>query len=179
MWTIQEARVVQALQINTEFSGLQPNGAPVAAPAPKRAAATLLRDGDRTQEDRRQNQNDQDTLQDGSPVFKTLFTEATLAGLQAASSAPAHGAEAADEPTEPEFVRAEKRPEKGPVSLSSEDTSGLLYSYRGAARQASDSNAVNSMPSQAYVAATSRYNEQSVAAVNVFAGRGDILELQA
>ena len=167
------------MQITTDFSGLQPNGAPIVAPPPpKRVASTPLREGDHAQEDRRQNQNDQDTAQDSRPVFKALFTGSTLAGLNAASSKADREAESIEADKKQDFVRAEKRPEKGPVSLSSEDTNGL-FSYIAAARQAAETNALNVAPPQAFVDATSRYTEHAAAAADVFAGRGETLELQA
>jgi hypothetical protein len=78
-------------------------------------ASTPLREGDHAQEDCRQNQNDQDTAQDSRPVFKALFTDSTLAGLNAASSKADREAESIEADKKQDFVRAEKRPEKGPV----------------------------------------------------------------
>ena len=165
------------MQIHTDYSGLQANGAPHVAPPPKRAAAAPLRDGDRSQEDRRQNQNGEGAAKDGRPVFRTLFTDATQAGLTAAASTTVREAREQTN-AKPEFIRIEKRPEAGPVSLSDKDTNGL-FAYIGAARQAAEASAAKITTPQAFIAATSKYAEQAAASANVFAGRGETLELQA
>ena len=113
------------MQIHANYSGLQKNGAPIVTPQPKRVATTPLRDGDQAQEDHGQNQNGGEANQDRRLVFRTLFTDATQAGLTAAKGTPVRAPER-PEHEKPEFVRAEKRPEKGPVPLSDQAMFCLL-----------------------------------------------------
>jgi len=71
----------------------------------------------------------------------------------------------------------------GPASISSDETNGLfsyLSSNRRIAEAAQSKLAQSSAPlPQAFVEATTRYAWQAVAAANVYAGRGETLELQA
>lgn len=168
--------------VQTDYSGLSQVGAPIVAPT-KRVVVTPAREGDRAQEDRRQQQN-QNSSKDGKSVFRTLLSEATLAGLNAASSKPENYSASSTTDSNAAFIRVEKRPESGPTSIGSEQTSDL-FSYIADKRRSAE--ATQSEPAQqqsaplqqAFIDATSRYAEQAVAAANVFAGRGETLELQA
>lgn len=171
------------MHVQTDYSGLNQTGAPHVGLAVKRVVATPAREGDRAQEDRRQQQNEQGAQKEGKPVFRTLLTEGTLAGLNAASSKPSQTIEANETRSTPQFIRTEKLPQEGPASISSDETNGL-FSYLASNRrnaeaaQSKVSQSAAPLP-QAFVDATSRYAQQAVAAANVFAGRGETLELQA
>ncbi|MBT4739049.1 MAG: hypothetical protein HN793_05520 [Rhodospirillaceae bacterium] len=171
------------MHVQTDYSGLNQTGAPLGGLAAKRVVATPAREGDRAQEDRRQQQNDQGAQKDSRPVFRTLLTEGTLAGLNAASSKSAKTPDSNETLSQTQFIRTEKVPQEGPSSISSEETNGL-FSYLASNRknaEAAQSKASQSaapLP-QAFVDATSRYAQQAIAAANVFAGRGETLELQA
>lgn len=167
--------------VQTDQLGLSQFGVPVVAP-PKRVVVTPAREGDRAQEDRRQ-QHNQDAQKDSRPVFKTLLTESTLAGLNATASKPVKSQDPIDAISVASFVREEKRPETGPASISGEETNGL-FSYLAETRR--NAEAVQQEPAQGaaplqqeFIVASARYAEQAVAAANVFAGRGETLELQA
>jgi len=168
--------------VQTDYSGLSQVGAPIVAPA-KRVVVTPAREGDRAQEDRRQQQN-QNSSKDGKSVFRTLLSEATLAGLNAASSKAENRSDPTDSISKSAFIRVEKRPESGPDSIGSDQTNDL-FSYiadkrRNAEAVQREPEQQQSVPlQQAFIDATSRYTEQAVAAANVFAGRGETLELQA
>ena len=163
------------VQINGDFSGLNPTGAPHVAPQSKRVADAPLRQGQKADDERRQQQAKQKT-NDGRPVFRDAVTEATQAGINAAVAGSVQTPETGDNDT-PEFVRPEKRSEDGPVSLSEEDSNGLL-SNLAAARHTAE-NAASARPQQVYESAANQYAKQAVSSANVFAGRGDLLELQA
>ena len=171
------------MHVQTDYSGLNQTGGIHVVLAAKRVVATPAREGDRAQEDRRQQQNDQGAQKDGKQVFRTLLTEGTLAGLNAASSRPPQTPDSNQTSSQTQFIRTEKLPHAGPASISSDETNGL-FSYLASNRrnaEAAQSKASQSaapLP-QAFVEATSRYAQQAVAAANVFAGRGETLELQA
>lgn len=116
-------------------------------PQPKRVETTPLRDGDQAQEDHRQNQKGGEANHGGRLVFRSLFTDATQAGLTVAKGTPVHAPERTDH-EKSEFVRREKRPEKRPVSLSDQDTNGL-FAYLAAVRQAAEANAAKATTPQA------------------------------
>lgn len=165
------------MQVYTDLNGLQPNGAPYSVPPQKRVGPAPVRDGDQAQEDRRQNQSGTQSGQDGRPVFRTLFTEATQAGLTATANSAATTTQSTQD-DKPVYERPEKRPESGPASLSDSDTNGLL-AHIAAARQATESQAAAFVGPQDFVAAASKYAAQTVSSVDYFAGRGETLELQA
>jgi len=67
--------------VQTDTSGLYQVGAPFVAPAVKRAPIAPAQNGDRAQEDRRQNQQRQDGAAANGSVFRTLLSDATSANL--------------------------------------------------------------------------------------------------
>jgi hypothetical protein len=80
------------------------------------------------------------------------------------------------------YVRSEKRPNAEPVSLNIEDvTSAYSYLSGGQPRaQTTESRAIPSdEQSQRYAAASAAYTRPLVAESHAFAGRGEVLELQA
>ena len=172
------------MYVQTDYSGLQQAGSPIVGPAIKRAPVAPAREGDRAQEDRRQQQSSQQGQKDERSVFRTLLSESTLAGLTSTSAQTVKTADpiAASEKTK--FIRVEKRPPDGPTAISSEETNGL-FSYlatkrRNAETAHSQNQSRTSEPlPQAFIDATARYAEQAIAASNFIAGRGETLELQA
>ncbi len=118
------------MQVNGDFSGLQPTGAPQSAATPKRSADPQLRNSQKSDEDARRHQ-DNEAAKDGRPVFNPVQTESAPAGFQPGSDAPS---EAGHDDGKPEFVRPEKRPTREPVSLSSDDSNGLYASLAAAGR---------------------------------------------
>lgn len=164
------------MQINGDFSGLNPTTAPHVAPGPKRPIDAPVRNGQKADEDARQKQENE-AAKDGRPVFNPTFGDAAPAGFQTDSNTET-GTFSEAEATTPEFIRAEKRPTSEPVSLSGDDTNGL-FANLAAARQAVDNAATRANPRQIYESAAGEYAKQSVSSSNVFAGRGDLLEIQA
>ena len=114
------------VQVTGDFSGLNPTGAAQAAPQPKRVADTPLRNGQKAEDDDRRQQQANQEAEDGRPVFRDAVTEATQAGINAAASEQFNNPQSSEANDTPAFVRSEKRPEQGPVSLSEEDSNGLL-----------------------------------------------------
>lgn len=170
------------MYVQTDQLGINQIGAPLVA-AVKKPVVTPAREGDRAQEDRRRQQDNESGQKDGRPVFKTLLTETTLAGLNAASAKPSKTLQPITEIERPAFVREEKRPTTGPASISSEETSGLFAQLAAARRtaetvQAESQTETISSP-KVFIDAAARYAEQSFVASNVFASRGETLELQA
>ncbi|NKB45396.1 MAG: hypothetical protein GKS03_14085 [Alphaproteobacteria bacterium] len=154
------------MHVQTDYSGLNQTGALHTGFAAKRVVATPAREGDRAQEDRRQQQNEQGSQKEGRPVFRTLLTEGTLAGLNAASSKPSTTIDSSEAQGSTRFIRTEKLPQEGPASISSEETDGLfsyLASNRRNAEAAQSKASQSSAPlPQAFVDATSRYAQQAV-----------------
>lgn len=170
------------MYVQTDHLGLNQVGAPFVTAAVKRPAVTPVRDGDRAQEDRRQQQDNADGRKDGKPVFRALLTESTIAGLNAASSPRPQKTFDVSAVAPPKFVRAEKRPETGPSSINSEETAGL-FEYLSATKrneeQVPNRPLENGQTRQAFADAAARYTAQSYVAANALAGRGETLELQA
>lgn len=170
------------MHVQTDHLGLNQAGAPFVAATVKRPVVTPARDGDRAQEDRRQQQENQSDQRDGKPVFRTLLTEATLAGLNAASSKQYKTLPPIAQVEQPEFVRKEKRPAVGPASISSDETTGLFNQLSAVRRDPETTQSRLQQPGQssrAFIEAAARYAEQSFAASKVLASRGETLELQA
>lgn len=170
------------MYVQTDHLGLNQVGAPFVTAAAKRPVVTPARDGDRAQEDRRQQQDNGNGQKDGKPVFRTLLTESTLAGLNAASSRRPEATFNLSEVERPKFVRAEKRPETGPASINSEETTGLFEHLSATKRNAEglqNGSVENGQSLQAFADAAARYTAQSHVAANALAGRGETLELQA
>lgn len=170
------------MYVQTDHLGLNQVGAPFVTAAAKRPVMTPVRDGDRAQEDRRQQQDNGSGRKDGKPVFRTLLTEATLAGLTAASSRRTESTFDISGVERPKFVRAEKRPDTGPASINSEETSGLFEHLSAVKRRAEgleSRSAENGLTQQAFADAAAQYSAQSYVAANALAGRGETLELQA
>ena len=132
------------VQINGDFSGLNPTGVVPAAPQPKRVADAPLRNGQKAEDDRRQEKSKQEA-ENGREIFRDAVTEATQAGINAAVSGQLQTPQSSEDSDSPSFIRPEKRPEQGPVSLSEEDSNGLLVNL-ATARQTADANSASARP---------------------------------
>lgn len=169
------------MYVQTDQFGIQQLGVPITA-AVKKPVVTPAKEGDRSQEDRRQQREEQTASQDSRPVFRSLLTESTLAGLNASASNSTQDFKVVEAIERTEFVRAEKRPAAGPASISGDETSGL-FDYLSAARSYAESTQAQTNSAagagRGFVEAAARYAEQSFAATSALAGRGETLELQA
>ncbi len=173
--------------VQADYSGIQQIGLPPIGPVTKKPAVVAARQAERQQDGQRQQQNSQASLREARPLFKTLLSESTLAGLNEATSKSFKPAETlSDAPaalSAAQFVRLEKTPDNTSPSViaNSDATFAYLATSRRNAEQAQNkTEAARATPlPQDFVTATSRYAELAVATSNVLAGRGETLELQA
>ncbi len=166
------------MYVQPDSSGLNHLGAPLTAPAVKRAPIAPAQNGDRAQEDRRQRQEDQQSAAKNGAVFRTLLSETTSANLAQALGATPEISKADSS----QFIRPEKRPSTDRAPLSNEDVTSA-YSFlssapRGDASTSSESKAADGQ-SQQFAEASAAYTKHVVADAHVFAARGEVLELQA
>lgn len=169
------------MYVQTDHLGATQFGGPFVAAAPKRPSVVPAREGDRAQEDRRQQQDNQNSQQGRGSVFRTLLSETTLANVNAATAKQGKTAAPISAIDRTEFLRPEKRPINGPKSISGDETQGLFAQTSNAGIKTENENSQGGLTGrapQAFVDAAARYAEQAVIGSNFLAGRGDTLELQ-
>lgn len=153
-------------------------GAPYVAPPIKRAPVSPAQQGDRAQEDRRENQSGTGGAGQNKAVFRSLLANATAADLTRELGRQPDAATLSAS----EFIRPEKRPVSEPAALSNEDVTAA-YSYltgqSQSSRLATDEVKQAGAEAERYAAASAAYVQSSFEITPAFAAKGEVLELQA